>query len=81
MAYNFQFPDISQHSGQHPGFFEPHSRELRLDSEPTSRFSSGSCETAKGSYHALEEELSRTVAKLGTVERDLDIQRCVSMLF
>jgi hypothetical protein len=77
MAYSFQFPDISQHSGQHAGFFESHSREHRPDSEPTSRFSSGSRETVKGSYHALEEEFSRTVAKLGAVERDLDIQKCV----
>ena len=45
--------------------------------EPMSHFSSGSHETAKGSYHALEEELSQTMAKLGTVEQDLDIQRCV----
>jgi hypothetical protein len=73
MAYIFQFPDISQHSGQHAGFFESHS----CDSEPTSRFSSGSRETAKGSYRSLEEELSRTVAKLGAVERDLNIQKCV----
>ena len=71
MAYTFQFPDISQHYGQHPGFFEPHSHEHRLDSEPTSHFSSGSHETAKGSYCALEEELNRTVVKLGTVEQDL----------
>jgi hypothetical protein len=77
MAYSFQYPDISQHSAQHAGFFEPHSREHRLDSEPTSRFSSGSCETGKSSYRALEEELSRTVAKLGAVERDLDIQKCI----
>jgi hypothetical protein len=39
MAYNFQFPDISQHSGQHAAFFERHSREHRLDSEQTSHFS------------------------------------------
>ena len=77
MAYTFQFPDISLHSGQHPGFFEPHSCKHRLDSELMSHFSSGSCETAKGSYRALEEELSWAVAKLGTVEQDLDIQRCI----
>lgn len=77
MAYSFQFPDISQHSGQHAGFFESYSRDHRPDSELTSRYSSGSRETAKGSYRALEEELSRTVAKLGAVERDLDIQKCV----
>ena len=76
MAYNFQFPDIS-HSGQHAGFFESHSRDHRLDSEATSRFSSGSREKSKDSYRALEEEFKRTVAKLGAVERDLDIQKCV----
>ena len=70
---------ISQHSGQHAGFFESHSCN-RLNSEPASHFSSGSCETAKGfyeSYHALEEELSRTVTKLGAVEQDIDIQKCI----
>jgi len=77
MAYSFQFPDISQHSGQHAGFFESHPRDHRLDSELGSRFSSGSRESAKGSYRALEEELSRTVAKLAAIERDLDIQKCV----
>ena len=66
MAYSLQFLDISQHSGQHAGFFESHSHEHRPDSEPTSHFSSH--ETVQGSYHALEEELSRTVAKLGAVE-------------
>ena len=73
-AYNFQFLDIS-HSGQHAGFFEPHwhSRDHRLDSEPTSRFSQAS----EYSYCALEEEFKRTVAKLGAVERDLDIRKCV----
>jgi len=69
MTYNYKFPDATQYSGQHAGFFE--------SQEPTSRFSSGSRETAQGSYRALEEELSRTVAKLAAVERDLDIQKCV----
>ena len=77
MAYSFQFPDISQHSGQHAGFFESHPRDHRLGSELGSHFSSGSRESAKGSYRALEEELSRTVAKLAAIERDLDIQKCV----
>lgn len=77
MAYSFQFPDISQHSGQHAGFFESHPHDYRLDSEPGSHFSSGSRESAKGSYRALEEELSRTVVKLAAIERDLDIQKCI----
>ena len=69
MTYNYKFPDATQYSGQHAGFFE--------SQDPGSRFSSGSRESAKGSYRALEEELSRTVAKLAAIERDLDIQKCV----
>jgi len=72
-SYSYQFPEVSQYSGQQTGFFESHSR--RLDSEPSSRFSSGSHETSNGSYRALEEDLRRTVEKLNTAERELAIQK------
>ncbi|KAF8799949.1 hypothetical protein BYT27DRAFT_7263333 [Phlegmacium glaucopus] len=74
--YSYQFPEASQHSGQHTGFFESHSH--RLDSEPSSRFSSGLREMANSSYRTLEEELSRTVERLNTAERDLAIQKALN---
>jgi hypothetical protein len=73
-SYNYNFPDVSQHSGQHTGFLDSHSLS-RLDSEPSSRFSSGSREMSNSSYRALEEELNRTVEKLNAAERALGIEK------
>ncbi|KIM35296.1 hypothetical protein M413DRAFT_14632 [Hebeloma cylindrosporum] len=68
MAYmSYNFPDLTQHSGQQRGFYESHG--------PTS----GSREITPESYRALEEELKRTVVKLGAMERDLDIQRALNI--